>query len=126
MQNLSSENAPKSKKTTATVYLKNYSPPAYLVDEIDLNFHIFASFVSVKAQLSMRPNPEATETVCFLYGTNLKLKQIQVDGKDLSKQDYIHDDKGITLLPTEKFASILNSNFTLSYTVEIDPTTTLL
>ena len=87
MQDLSGESSSKSQKPNPPVYLKDYTPPAYWVEEIDLKFDIYSTCVEVNATLSMRRNPNSTETKCFLTGTGLTLKQIEVDGEVLISTD---------------------------------------
>ena len=43
--------------TPQTVYLKDYTPPAFLVDTVDLDFVIETGSTTVTATLAMRRNP---------------------------------------------------------------------
>ena len=43
--------------TPQTIYLKDYTPPAFLVDTVDLDFDIAAGGTTVTATLAMRRNP---------------------------------------------------------------------
>ena len=40
-----------------TIYLKDYTPPAYLVDTVDLDVAIQDGFARISTRLSLRRNP---------------------------------------------------------------------
>ena len=42
------------------VHLKDYRPPAYLIDKVDLSFALDPTRTRVHALLTIRPNPKAT------------------------------------------------------------------
>ena len=44
--------------TPQTIYLKDYTAPAYLVDTVDLDINIETGTTTVTATLAMRRNPE--------------------------------------------------------------------
>jgi len=41
-----------------TTYLKNYTPPAFLVDKVDLEIELGEEWSTVKARLCFRSNPD--------------------------------------------------------------------
>ena len=51
-----------------TVYLKDYSPPAYLVDEVRLTFRLAPETTRVLSEIRFRPNPDAASRDFFLHG----------------------------------------------------------
>jgi aminopeptidase N len=59
--------------TPQTIYLKNYTPPAFLVDTVDLDFVIETGSTTVTATLTMRRNPATLRTShWFLMAKNWK------------------------------------------------------
>lgn len=54
--------------TPPAVYLKDYTPPAWLVDTVDLDFVIAAGATTVTATLAMRRNPAVAAQPLVLDG----------------------------------------------------------
>ena len=73
-----------------TIYLKDYKPPKYLVDKIDLNIELYEGFSIVKSIMKFRKNPISNENSeeLILNGEKLKLKSIFLDDKELNKNKY--------------------------------------
>ena len=94
-----------------TIFLKDYTPPAYLVDEVRLTFRLEASKTRVLSRIRFRPNPEATSGEFFLHGENLKLIRAKIDGQDVTPRI---DDTGLT-------CAAPNAPFVWEAEVEIDP-----
>jgi len=67
-----------------TIHLKDYAPPAYLVDSVELTFALAPEATRVKSRIRFRPNPEATSRAFFLHGEELALISAAVDGKPVS------------------------------------------
>ncbi|MBP5987630.1 MAG: aminopeptidase N [Azonexus sp.] len=67
--------------TPQTVYLKDYTPPAFLVDSVDLDFNIEAGGTVVTATLAMRRNPAVPSQPLVLDGDELETLNATVDGK---------------------------------------------
>src|SRR5574343_651011 len=67
--------------TPTTVYLKDYTPPAFLVDSVDLDFDITAAGTVVTATLAMRRNPAVPVQPLVLDGEELETLNATVDGK---------------------------------------------
>jgi len=80
-------------------YLKDYRPPAYLVDEVELRFDLHPSRTQVEAILQMRRNPAAgkVRNPLALDGRQLELLDMTLDGRTLSAADYQLDDEGLTI-----------------------------
>ncbi|EBA12828.1 aminopeptidase N [Roseobacter sp. CCS2] len=64
-----------------TIYLSDYTPPAYLVDEVHLTFKLGATDTRVISRITFRPNPDAKDTDFFLHGDDLKLINAAIDGQ---------------------------------------------
>ena len=58
--------------TPQTVYLKDYTPPAFLVDTVDLDFVIETGGTTVTATLAMRRNPAVAAQPLVLDGDELE------------------------------------------------------
>jgi len=69
--------------TPQTVYLKDYTPPAFLVDSVDLDFNIEAGGTVVTATLVMRRNPAVPSQPLVLDGDELETLNATVDGKNV-------------------------------------------
>ena len=93
--------------TPKTIYLKEYTPPDYLIDQVELDFNLQQDGTLVEARLHLRRNPSALSSAnsgLFLQGEDLEIVQLSIDGRSLSKQDYDLSEQGITLHnPPEQF-----------------------
>ncbi len=76
------------KSSPPTIYRKDYTPPSYLVDTVELGFDLDPARTIVASRLVMRRNPAATHDAIELYGENLQLVAIHMNGKKLSKRDF--------------------------------------
>ena len=54
--------------TPQTIYLKDYTQPAYWIDTVDLDFDIGAGGTTVRATLAMRRNPAVAAQPLILDG----------------------------------------------------------
>ena len=97
--------------TPQTVYLKDYSVPAYLVDTVDLDFNIETGGTTVTSTLAMRRNPAAASQPLALDGDELETLSVMVDGKQ------------VPFAATASTLTITNlpETFTLQTVVRIDP-----
>ncbi|MGD9785964.1 MAG: aminopeptidase N [Hyphomicrobiaceae bacterium] len=87
--------------TPRHIRLKDYRPPAYLIDTVDLDVHLHPTKACVRARLKVRPNPSSpgARGPLRLDGEHLWLESIALDGKALSPGvDYDVDDRGLTVL----------------------------
>lgn len=71
-------------------YLKNYTPPNYLIDKVDLTFNLGEEETIVTAHSSIKRNPAAqnNNTELCLDGDELELISVSVAGKKLTAADY--------------------------------------
>ncbi len=85
--------------TPRTIYLKDYQPPAYLVDEVSLRFELEPATTRVNSRLVVRRNPgaETSDGALQLHGQNLELAALQVNGAALDEADYQLDDEQLLL-----------------------------
>lgn len=67
-----------------TIYLSDYTPPAYLVDSVHLTFKLGATDTRVISRIAFRPNPDATSKEFFLHGQDLRFIGARIDGAPIT------------------------------------------
>ena len=78
------------------VYLKDYTPPAFSVDALELTFKLFEDGAAVIARQTLtRTNAHTTELV--LNGEDLELRSLKLDGKLLAQTDYVVSEEELTV-----------------------------
>ncbi len=97
--------------TPQTVYLKDYTPPAFLVDTVDLDFVIETGSTTVTATLAMRRNPAVAAQPLVLDGDELETLSVAVDGQKVP----------FSATPTSLTLNDLPDAFTLRTIVRIQP-----
>ncbi|MCG8097605.1 MAG: aminopeptidase N, partial [Candidatus Thiodiazotropha taylori] len=99
-----------------SIYLKDYQPPHFLVDQVSLEFDLQQDRTLVTSRLQMRRNPASTEQnpELVLDGEKLKLLQLAIDDQELDETSYQLDDHTLTIPDVKQ-------RFTLSTQVEIRP-----
>jgi len=97
--------------------LKDYRPPAYLIDHVDLDVSLDATRTEVRARLKVRRNPAAgaAAKALVLDGEQLELVRVELDGKALGARDYKLDDVSLTIPKVPARA------FTLEITTLVNP-----
>jgi aminopeptidase N len=83
--------------TPVTLFLKDYAPPAWLVDTVDLHVAIFEGHAEVKTRLACRRNPAAAASALVLNGEALELLSITLDGTPLDPDRYTHADNRLAI-----------------------------
>ncbi|MGR3289614.1 MAG: aminopeptidase N, partial [Paracoccaceae bacterium] len=81
-------------ETQKTIYLSDYTPPAYLIDTVHLTFRLSPTATRVLSRIEFRPNPATKSNKFFLHGTNLKLISTSIDGQPCNPT---LSDTGLTL-----------------------------
>ena len=73
-----------------TIFLKDYSPPSFLIDETHLIFQLFEEHTLVRSRLLIRRNPlsESGDTNLILDGQQLLLIEILLDSVLLDVSAY--------------------------------------
>ncbi|WP_426192861.1 aminopeptidase N [Massilia sp. DWR3-1-1] len=74
--------------TSQTIYRSDYTPPAYLVDTVELGFDLDPARTVVANRLTMRRNPAGSGRQIDLYGENITLVALRMNGVPLSKRQY--------------------------------------
>ncbi|MWB78951.1 aminopeptidase N [Pseudooceanicola sp. 216_PA32_1] len=97
--------------TGATIYLKDYTPPAYLVDDVHLTFALAPEATRVRSTIRFRPNPEAAGRDFFLHGEELTLISASIDGTPVTPE----------VTPEGLTCAVPDAPFTWESEVEIAP-----
>jgi aminopeptidase N len=71
-----------------TIYRKDYTAPSYLVDTVELGFDLDPARTIVANRLTMRRNPDGRGRDIELYGEDIELVALRLNGKALGKRDY--------------------------------------
>jgi hypothetical protein len=68
----------------AAVYLSDYTPPAWLVERVELTFRLHPTATRVLSRIVFRPNPEAADRTFRLDGETLMLVSAKIDGQPVT------------------------------------------
>ena len=94
-----------------TIYLADYTVPAYLVDSVHLTFQLHPTATRVTSKIAFRPNPESTDRAFHLHGEHMKLISARIDGQPVD----------VSLTPDGLTADVPDAPFIWEAEVEIDP-----
>ena len=94
-----------------TIYLADYTPPAYLIDTVHLTFQLAPNATRVVSRIAFRPNPDAKSRDFFLHGEALRLISAHIDGAAISPDV---TERGLT-------CDVPNRPFVFEAEVEIAP-----
>jgi aminopeptidase N len=94
-----------------TIYLKDYTPPAWWIDTVDLKVEIKADATHVSATLALRRNAQVPPQPLALDGKGLETLAVTVDGQPAR----------YTLTPTQLTVHDLPDTCTLRTEVRIQP-----
>ncbi len=97
--------------TPQTIYLSDYQPFGFLVDEVALTFDLDPHKTRVRSRIVFRRNPAAKDAEFFLHGEQLKLISAQIDGKPVAPEV---TDRGLS-------CAVPDAPFIWEAEVEIDP-----
>ena len=97
-------------------FLKDYQPPAFLIDTVFLDFQLAEDNTEVESRLSIRRNPDAADdnAPLVLDGENLTLLAICLNGQRLPEPRYSVDAETMTIAD-------LPDRFTLEIITRIQP-----
>ncbi|MCR9163118.1 MAG: aminopeptidase N [Nannocystaceae bacterium] len=93
------------------IHRKDYQPPAFLIDTVELHFDLLESHTSVRSTLGVRRNGEHARPL-VLDGERLEIRSVEVDGS--RHEDYTVDEEHLTLREVP-------DAFTLTTEVHIKP-----
>ena len=90
---------------TVTIQRKDYQPPAYLIDTVELKFELDEAQTTVHNTMSVRRNPqsEQEDKSLYLFGNDLQLETIKLNGITLEELQYSIDNNelSIAVVPDE-------------------------
>jgi aminopeptidase N len=95
------------------IRLKDYRPPDWLIETVDLDVSLDPTATMVRARLALKPN--GTPAPLVLDGDELKLRSLALDGKPLPSDSFIATPDRLTI------AQPPNRPFTLEIETVIDP-----
>jgi aminopeptidase N len=77
-------------ETPRPVHLKDYRPPVFLIDTVDLDVSLDPKRTRVRSRLTIRPNPKARgkSRTLVLDGEELELEAVHLDGRTLKTSEY--------------------------------------
>ncbi|HEY1181877.1 MAG TPA: aminopeptidase N [Rhodocyclaceae bacterium] len=103
-------------ETPQTILLKDYTPPPFLVDTVDVDVDFQPASAIVTTIMTLRRNPQAAlaNAPLVLDGEDLETLSVAVDGVALLPHEYAQTETTLTL-------ANLPERFTLETVVSIDP-----
>src|SRR4029078_4664885 len=97
--------------TPQTIYLKDYTPPGWLIDDVFLDVSLAPEATRVAARLSLTPNPERSQAkgTLVLQGEKIALLEVSIDGRKLNPENYAVSEEKLTIsgVPDRPFTSDL-------------------
>ncbi|MEL7125763.1 MAG: M1 family aminopeptidase, partial [Pseudomonadota bacterium] len=94
-----------------TIYLKDYTPFGFTVEDVHLTFDLAPSATRVTARIRFAPVADAADPTFFLHGENLQLISARIDGEAVKPTV---TEEGLT-------CDVPNVPFTWEAEVQIDP-----
>jgi len=75
--------------TPQTIYRKDYTPPSYLVDTVELGFDLDPARTVVANRLTLRRNPLGVARAIELHGEDIELVALRLNGRALDAGEYL-------------------------------------
>jgi aminopeptidase N len=85
--------------THPPIHLKDYTPPPYLIDTVDLRFDLGEEATRVRSRLQIRRNPDhpGGPAPLVLDGRGLALQAMRLDGRAVPEEEYLLEEESLTL-----------------------------
>src|SRR5512136_2153888 len=85
--------------TPQITLLKDYAPPAFLIDTVDLNVELFEDHARIRSRLALRRNPAAADpgAPLVLDAEELEFESAALDGRGLAAGAYSLDEAHLTI-----------------------------
>ncbi|MFL5074228.1 MAG: aminopeptidase N [Microvirga sp.] len=87
--------------TPKTIYLKDYTASAFLINTVELDVALYEEYTRVTSRLTVRRNPAETprrhNAPLALNGEELLFESVALDGRPLGKSDYVLDAEHLTI-----------------------------
>lgn len=83
-----------------SIYLKDYTPPVFLIEDVALDFELGEDVTVVHSTLVIRrnPNSDGPQDTLLLHGEQLELLCVKLDGELLVKGQYYKDAESLQIL----------------------------
>ena len=98
------------------VRLKDYRPPDWLIETVDLDVSLDPTATTVRAKLRVKPNGAGAPAPLVLDGEELKLRSLALDGRPLPDGSFLATPERLTI------AQPPNRPFELTIETVVDPT----
>ena len=98
------------------IRLKDYRPPDWLIDAVELDVSLKPTATTVRAKLKIKPNAAGRPAPLVLDGDELKLRALALDGKPLAAEAFVATPDRLTI------AQVPNRPFELTIDTVVDPT----
>src|ERR1700704_4095556 len=81
------------------IHLKDYTPPAFLVETVDLDVELFEDHARVRSRLAVSRNPKSNDSNAplVLDAEELEFVSATLDGKELAAGDYVLGEAHLTI-----------------------------
>ena len=80
-----------------TIYRKDYTPPSYLVDSVELGFDLDPQRTVVATRIRLQRNPDGKNSHIELHGEHIELVSLTLNGKRLTPAQYKLDASMLTI-----------------------------
>ena len=101
--------------TPGTVRLKDYRPPNFFIEEVDLRVELFDARAVVRSKLTLRRGDAASPNAALtLDGEDMRLRSVKLDGHLLRPAEYERSDDQLVL-------PVVPDQFELEIENEIQP-----
>src|SRR4051812_32682497 len=78
--------------TSQTIYRKNYTPPSFWVETVEMGFDLDPKATRVATRLTIKRNSDSKDKMLTLFGEALQLIQLRMNGTVLTKRAYKLED----------------------------------
>ena len=101
-----------------SIYLKDYTPPEYLINNVDLKLDLDAAKTLVNCRMTLQRNPASASenTDLVLAGENQALKAVSLNNLALTQAQYLQDSKSLLVRDVPQ-----QQNFEIIIESEINP-----
>ena len=102
--------------TPQTIHLRDYAPPPYLIDEVELHFTLSPEAARVTSRLHMRPNPACTDDKAELEldGDELTLNRLAIEGRELTAGEFDRTDKQLIVREVPQTPFVVETDVTIN------------
>src|ERR1700691_6154774 len=98
------------------VRLKDYRPPDWLIETVELDVSLHPTATTVRAKLKLKPNAAGAPAPLVLDGDELSLSSLALDGKKLPAESFVATPDRLTI------AQPPNRPLELEIETVVDPT----